>query len=83
MTSPNSARALAGMPAAPADPLADASCCHGLVVRPGDTLIPAFSRRIGREGAEQIKQRVAERLPGVDVAVMDSVDQLAVYRPEG
>lgn len=61
----------------------DLGVCHGLVVRPGDTLIVASSQRITRQAADHIKTELTERLPGIKAVVMDNVGQLAVYRPEG
>lgn len=56
---------------------------QGLVIQPGDTLILVFSRPVGQELAGHIKQTIAERFPDISVAVLDNVDQVAVYRPEG
>lgn len=59
---------------------------EALVVRPGDTLIV----RVGSEDTEdlcreflaKLKAWAAERLPGVEVAVIGDVEQIALYRPD-
>lgn len=54
---------------------------HGVVVRPGDTLVIAVSRITTPEQVERLKEGVAEHLPGVQAVVVEA-NQLAVYRPK-
>lgn len=61
----------------------DLGVCHGLVIRPGDTLIVSVQQRLTPEHADELKRKLAKRLPGVESVVMDSGTQVAVYRPEG
>lgn len=53
-----------------------------VVVRPGDKLIVGLSERITAQAAEQLKQRAADALPGVDAVFIECVQQMAVYRPD-
>lgn len=53
----------------------------GLTVRPGDTLLVRYSRAVSMENAERLKAKLKERLPGVDVLIVEA-DGLAVYRPD-
>jgi hypothetical protein len=55
----------------------------GVVVRPGDTLIVGFHPALSLDQSNAIKERIAESLPGVRIAVMDQVAAMTVYRPEG
>jgi hypothetical protein len=55
---------------------------EALVVRPGDTLIVRCSRPLNMYQADQLKAKLAQRLPGIDVLILSSpVDQIAAYRP--
>lgn len=57
---------------------------HGVVVRPGDTLLVAVPGTVRPEQMGDLKEGLGNRLPGVaDVVVVAGVDQLAVYRPDG
>lgn len=53
----------------------------GLVVRPGDTLILLAQMRHSMAEVEELRARLAERLPGVPVVVLEGFEQAAVYRP--
>jgi hypothetical protein len=54
-----------------------------LVVRPGDTLIVCRDGRLDRSQADELKQRIKERLPGLrDVVILTETTALAAYRPE-
>jgi hypothetical protein len=50
------------------------------LVRPGDTLVVAVNRRLTMEDANAYTDALRERLPGVEIVVVDAC-QLAVYRP--
>jgi hypothetical protein len=53
-----------------------------VTVRPGDTLLVAVDRPLSREQAEQYAASLKERMPLVQICVLEAA-QLAVYRPEG
>jgi predicted component of type VI protein secretion system len=53
----------------------------GMTVRPGDTLLVRYSQRLTMSAIDEIKATIRERLPGVDVLVIQA-DGLAVYRPD-
>lgn len=53
---------------------------QALIVRPGDTLILRVTRRLAADQAEHIKAAVQQRIPGIDVVIIEC-DQLSVYRP--
>ena len=56
---------------------------HGVVVRPGDTLIVGLSRSNLQSGQLQhLREQLEERLPGVETLVVGDVAQFAVYRPD-
>lgn len=56
---------------------------HGVVVRPGDTLLVVLPRSTPPEQLGEFKEQLAGMLPeGADCAVLAGVEQLAVYRPE-
>ena len=52
------------------------------VVRPGDRLVMATGF-INKQQADQIKARLREDLPGVEVTLVSGVSQVLVYRPDG
>jgi hypothetical protein len=54
----------------------------GLVVRPGDKLVVAISRRLNMQEADDIDKFFAAKLPGVEVVPIDNCVGLAVYRDE-
>ncbi len=53
----------------------------GFTVRSGDTLLIRCNGPISEAHAETMKQKIRDRLPGVDVLVIQA-DGFAVYRPE-
>lgn len=56
--------------------------CQAAVVRPGDTLIVGLSGSFTAERTQELANRLKERLPeGVEVGVMDNVQQFLVVRP--
>lgn len=61
--------------------VAPLAAMDGLVVRPGDTLIVRYDRTFNADEAQRVKDKLRERLPGVDVLVI-GCQQIAVYRPE-
>lgn len=52
------------------------------VVRPGETLVLRYGQQISPDQAATIRERLAERLPGVSVVVIGACDQLLVYMPD-
>lgn len=50
-------------------------------VRPGETLILRYADQISQDQAATIRERVAERLPGVSVVIIGACDQMLVYVP--
>jgi hypothetical protein len=54
---------------------------NALVVRPGDKLVIGTGF-ITQQHAAQIKERVAEGLPGVDAVIIAGIEHMAVYRPD-
>jgi hypothetical protein len=54
----------------------------GLIVRPGDTLILRVKGRQTDEEIECLRADIEKYLPGVKVAIFESVEEMAVYRPE-
>lgn len=55
---------------------------NAVVVRPGDKLVIARTDRLTHEQASVIRTALAERLPGVDIILVDECSGLAVYRDE-
>jgi hypothetical protein len=52
------------------------------VVRPGDKLVLGYSRSvISEHDAAMLRERIAERLPGVDLVIITDVTHMAVYKP--
>lgn len=69
----------------PLMPEADLSAlgvAHGVVVRPGDTLVVGLTERLSRHVHGELQRRVAEFLPGVIVVFMECVSQFAVCRSD-
>jgi hypothetical protein len=50
------------------------------IVRPGDKLIITFKDALHPSQAEDVIARAEERLPGVDVVLIDSCSDVFVYR---
>lgn len=56
---------------------------HGLIVRPGDSLLISFAERISDAEFEELQQELSDRLPGLDkIVVFENVTAMAVYRPD-
>lgn len=55
---------------------------NAVVVRPGDKLVIARTDRISYKQAGDIKTAMAQRLPGVEIVLVDQCSGLAVYRDE-
>lgn len=53
----------------------------GLVVRPGDTLILLCKDRSTQADVAWLREELEARLPGLKVAVLEGIDQIAAYRP--
>jgi hypothetical protein len=53
------------------------------VVRPGDTIIVGFSRRISEQENHEIQDRLHFFLPDVRLVVFPEVEGIRVYRPDG
>lgn len=54
---------------------------EGVTVRPGDTLVIAFSRSLTQQEAHEIRERIAGQLPGVRAVIIAGASGLAAYRP--
>ncbi|MEV3980787.1 hypothetical protein [Nonomuraea sp. NPDC049758] len=52
------------------------------VVRPGQTLVVCSPHRLSAMQADEIKQRIAARLPGVEVCLLPEVSQVLVYEAD-
>ena len=52
-----------------------------VVLRPGDKLVIGVKRPISLAEADEMRVRVRERLPGVDLVVIVA-EQLLAYRPD-
>ena len=55
---------------------------NAVTVRPGDKLVIGFSGMLNESQAAEIKQRLADRLPGVEFVLIDTCTSLVVYRDE-
>jgi hypothetical protein len=53
---------------------------HGMVIRPGDTLILRVPLYTTRELVHKVKEQLAKVLPDVNLVVI-AAEQLAIYRP--
>lgn len=51
------------------------------VIEPGQTLILRYTKLITKEQGEEIRKRIADRLPGVEVLIISACDQVVVYQP--
>jgi hypothetical protein len=54
----------------------------GVTVRPGDRLLVRVTRPLSPEMARQLRAWLREELPGVEILIVDGVDQMLVYRPK-
>jgi hypothetical protein len=52
------------------------------VVQPGDKLVLAYAHRVSPADADAIKQYCAQKLPGVEIVIVDGLAHMAVYKPE-
>jgi heptaprenylglyceryl phosphate synthase len=50
--------------------------------RPGDTLILIAGSRVSEAQYENMVAEIKERLPGLDVILLDGIGQVVVYRPD-
>lgn len=56
---------------------------HGLIVRPGDTLLLCTEQRLDDEQLDELRHRVREMLPDLaGIAILEGFAALAVYRPD-
>lgn len=55
---------------------------QSLVIRPGETLLLRYEQQITAQQADEVKRRVGELLPEVDVVIFGGVAEMGVYRPE-
>ena len=55
---------------------------NAVVVRPGDKLVVGVSTRLDMATAHEIKRRLGERLPGVEIVIIDQCSGLAIYRDD-
>jgi hypothetical protein len=56
---------------------------HGLIVRPGDTLLLCTEQRLSDAEVDDLRMRVREKLPDLaGIAVLEGFAALAVYRPD-
>lgn len=53
-----------------------------VVLRPGSKLVVAYSGQVTLQQADAIKEKLAEKLPGVEAVVIGGVSQLMAYEPE-
>lgn len=53
-----------------------------LVLRPGDTLVVAFNRRLTLAELDELREQIETELPGIKGAIFDDAAQIAAYRPE-
>lgn len=51
------------------------------VLRPGDTLVIGFRAGVTAGEADRMKAVLEERLPEVQIALVDGVEQMLVYTP--
>ena len=51
------------------------------MVRAGDTLLVCVAHQVSNEDAERLIEDLQRGLPGVKVALMEGVTDLAVFRP--
>lgn len=51
------------------------------MIRPGDRLVLGFSRQLDMAEADSVAKLVEERLPGVNVTIIDGLANMAAYRP--
>ena len=54
----------------------------GTVIRPGDKIVVAFSRRLDTASRQEVIEEIESRLPGVSGVILDDVAALAVYRED-
>lgn len=50
--------------------------------RPGDTLILISASAVSKAQYEKMAAGIKERLPGLDVILLDGIGQAVVYRPD-
>lgn len=55
---------------------------NAVVVRPGDKLVVGIAGSITATMAREMKERLGEQLPGVDVVIIDNTAGFAVYRDD-
>ena len=56
---------------------------HGLIVRPGDTLLLRTDQHLSDAELDELRERVREKLPDLaGIAVLEGFTALAVYRPD-
>lgn len=55
---------------------------NAIMVRPGDKLVVGIAGSITATMAREMKERLGERLPDVDVVIVDNVAGFAVYRDD-
>ena len=56
---------------------------HGLIARPGDTLLLCTEQRMSDADLAELRERVREKLPDLaGIAVLEGFTALAVYRPD-
>lgn len=53
------------------------------VVRPGDTIIVGFNRRLNMAEHNEMQNRLRVLFPDVKVIVFPEVEELRVFRPDG
>lgn len=51
------------------------------LIRPGDTIVLGFDHPVDDATYSMIINYIHEQLPGVKVAVVDNISNMAVYRP--
>ncbi|WP_345562726.1 hypothetical protein [Nonomuraea rosea] len=52
------------------------------VVRPGQTLVLCTPHQMSTAEADQMKARLREKLPGVELVLLTGVTQALVYEPD-
>lgn len=50
------------------------------LVQPGDKLVLCYQQTVSEDKAATIKERVSEKLPGVEIVIIDGVTHMIAYR---
>lgn len=53
---------------------------NAVVLRPGDKLVLGYSQFVNEAEADELKARLAVKLPGVEVVIISAITAMTVYQ---